>query len=86
MGPVSGIVVYLLVWWTVLFAVLPWGVKQPEKPEGFVGGAPVNPNLKKKLLATTLISAIIWCIIAYMIHNQVVQFRPTGTEMPFGSS
>ncbi len=40
--------------------------------------------MKKKLLATTLISAIIWCIIAYMIHHEVVQLRPTGDAMPFG--
>jgi predicted secreted protein len=84
MGPVSGVVVYLLVWWTVLFAVLPWGVKQPEQPDNFVGGAPVRAHMKKKLLATTLISAIIWCIIAYMIHHEVVQLRPTGDAMPFG--
>jgi predicted secreted protein len=31
MSPVTGIVVYLIIWWTVLFAVLPWGILVSEK-------------------------------------------------------
>jgi predicted secreted protein len=83
MGPVSGVVVYLLVWWTTLFAVLPWGVRQPDRPENFVGGAPVRANIKKKLVATTLISAIIWCVIAWLIHIQIISFRTVGDTLPF---
>lgn len=82
MGPVSSVVVYLLVWWTVLFAVLPWGVRQPDQPHNFVGGAPINPHLKTKLLATTLISAIIWAIIAYLIHIKIIDFRQMAETNP----
>lgn len=83
MGPVSGTVVYLLVWWTTLFAVLPWGVKQPDQPHNFVGGAPVNPMMKKKLLATTVISAIIWLIIAYLMHIKIVDFREMAETVTY---
>jgi predicted secreted protein len=75
MGPVSGIVVYVIVWWTVLFTVLPWGVRQPDQPETGVVGAPINPNLRKKFIATTLISAIIWLIIAWLMHIRIIDFR-----------
>ena len=30
----TGLMVYLVIWWTVLFAVLPLGVKRVEKPGG----------------------------------------------------
>lgn len=83
MGIVSGIVVYLCVWWTVLFAVLPWGVRQPDVPETGIVGAPVNPNLKKKLVATTLISAVIWAIIWVMIEYKVVDFRAMGDAVQY---
>lgn len=75
MGPVFTISIYLVVWWTVLFAVLPWGVQSYHEagikpPGGGDPGAPVNPNLKKKFITTTWISAIIvgviWC--AYTFH------------------
>ena len=55
--------IYFVVWWIVLFAVLPWGVEsQHEAGEispGSDPGAPARPLLVKKLVATTLISAVI---------------------------
>jgi predicted secreted protein len=83
MGPVSGIVVYLIVWWTVLFAVLPWGVRQPDRLETGVAGAPVNPNIGKKFIATTLISAIIWLIIAYLMHIKIIDFRQMAETVTY---
>ncbi|MEX2009060.1 MAG: DUF1467 family protein, partial [Dongiaceae bacterium] len=29
MGWLGGVFVYVLIWWMVLFAVLPWGVRVP---------------------------------------------------------
>ncbi|MBU6234775.1 MAG: DUF1467 family protein [Alphaproteobacteria bacterium] len=83
MGVVSGIVVYFCIWWTVLFAVLPWGVRQPDTPETGVVGAPVNPNLKRKALATTIISAIIWGIVQLMFYYDVVDFRAMGDAVQY---
>lgn len=83
MGVVSGIVVYFCIWWTVLFAVLPWGVRQPDEPEVGVVGAPVNPNLKKKAVIVTLISAIIWGMIQVMFHFEVIDFRAMGDAVQY---
>ena len=82
MGPVSGVVVFLITWWTVLFITLPWGVRQPDQPHDFVGGAPVKTHLKKKILATTVISAIIWLVIAYLMHIKVMDFRAIAEQNP----
>jgi predicted secreted protein len=55
--------VYFVIWWIVLFAVLPWGVKsQHETGEispGSDPGAPVQPWLLRKAIATTIVSAIV---------------------------
>ena len=65
-----------MIWWVVLFAVLPWGNKQPDKNEqGMAHGAPSNPNLKKKLIATSLVSLIILAIVYYIIDTDVLDFR-----------
>lgn len=56
------IALYFILWWTLLFAVLPFGVKsQHETGEIVPGtdpGAPVAPMLLKKALWTSVITAI----------------------------
>ncbi|MBX9741359.1 MAG: DUF1467 family protein [Beijerinckiaceae bacterium] len=58
------IAVYFTIWWIVLFAVLPFGVRSQhedgEIPEGTDPGAPVAPLLLKKAVATTLVSAVVF--------------------------
>ena len=69
-----GIAVFVIIWWIVLFAVLPFGVKsQQEAGEVVTGsdpGAPVVPRLGLKLLATTLIAGLLWLAvdIAYISY------------------
>lgn len=58
------IALYLTIWWTVLFAVLPFGVRSAHEDgpveAGTDPGAPVRPLLFKKALWTTVISAVIF--------------------------
>lgn len=76
MNWVTGIVVYLLIWWIVIFAVLPWGVERDESGPEITGpGAPKIPHLKKKFIATTLLSAVIWGIVALLIQSDLISFR-----------
>jgi predicted secreted protein len=68
MGPVTSISVYFIIWWTVLFMVLPWGVQSHHEAgidlkDGGDPGAPVNPKIKQKFLITTGVSAVIFAII-----------------------
>jgi predicted secreted protein len=67
MDPVGGVVAYLLIWWLVLFAVLPIGVRgQWEEGGAKAGtdpGAPVAPRLWRKMLWTTLIAAVLWAAL-----------------------
>lgn len=60
----SAFAIYFVVWWVVLFAVLPFGIhSQHENGEVSMGtdpGAPVLAGMGRKLLLTTLISAVIF--------------------------
>jgi predicted secreted protein len=77
MGWLSGILVYLVVWWLVIFMVLPWGVKPPENPEpGHATSAPDRPMLWRKVAITSVITAVVWVIIYLAIENSWVSFRP----------
>jgi predicted secreted protein len=75
MDPIFSISVYLVIWWTVLFAVLPLGVQSHheagiEVPGGGDPASPVNPNLKRKFLTTTWVSALIFAVVwvCYSFH------------------
>ena len=67
MGVMTTIAIYLTIWWTVLFAILPLGTRTYAElgidPEGGDPGAPVNPNLKRKFITTTWLSAVIFAVI-----------------------
>ena len=65
MGPVTSIAVYLTIWWTVLFAILPLGVQSHaeagiDKGDGGDPGAPVDPKIGRKFITTSWVSAIVW--------------------------
>ncbi|MCS6854403.1 MAG: DUF1467 family protein [Elioraea sp.] len=73
----TGLVVYVLVWWTVLFAVLPFWttpVASPKRAEHFPG-APERPLLGRKVLLTTVVSAVIWGAIWAVVESGIVSFR-----------
>ena len=78
----TSIIVYLLVFWTVLFAVLPWGNKAQDVPEeGMAGSAPANPRIRQKFLITFIISTIIWLIISSLIYFEVIDFYEISRQM-----
>lgn len=78
----SALVVYLMVFWTVLFAILPWGNRaHGEDDKGFAGSAPSNPRIKQKFIITAIIATILWAIICLMIHFDVVDLYEMGRVM-----
>ncbi|NKB57061.1 MAG: DUF1467 family protein [Alphaproteobacteria bacterium] len=76
MGPVSGVVTYVVLWWLVFFMVLPWGVSRAENPEpGHEVGAPDKPRLWLKVGVTTLVSAVLLAIVWAVIDAGWITFR-----------
>ena len=79
MSWVSGIVVYVILWWIVLFMVLPFGVRRSEEVEpGHEAGAPANPMLWRKALITTAIAAVLWGLAYWVIESDLISFRPAA--------
>lgn len=76
MSLTGGIVLYVVMWFLVLFVLLPFG-HQSQAEAGHVTpgtpeGAPHNPPLKKKMLWATLVTAVLWGIIFYIIEWDVI--------------
>ena len=76
MGIMTAFFIYLLIWWVMLFTVLPLGIERHEEAgKGFDAGAPKKPDLKKKLLLNTMISAVILAAIEALIRFDVIQWH-----------
>jgi predicted secreted protein len=72
----GGIVIYVICWWMVLFAVLPWGNSPPEIPEpGHATSAPEKPRLALKFAVTTGIATVIFLLIWWLMDSGLVSFR-----------
>jgi len=69
------IAIYLVIWWTVLFAILPIGVRTQAEDGAVVPGtpasAPTRPRLVRVALLTTLVSALLfaglWAAVRYNV-------------------
>lgn len=79
MSITAAIGIFFVIWWTVLFAVLPWGVRSQHEAEsmepGTDPGAPQRPLLLQKAIATTLISAVLFVIVYFVWTSGVIPFE-----------
>lgn len=64
MSVLAGFAVYFVIWWTVLFCILPLNIRsQAESGEvahGTEPGAPVAPQLVRKALITSAVALVIF--------------------------
>ena len=76
MSIVESVVAFAIIWWLVLFMVLPWGIAREENPEiGHEPGAPVKPRLWLKVAITTGISAVLLVIAWTIAESGWINFR-----------
>ncbi|QGX97681.1 DUF1467 family protein [Roseovarius faecimaris] len=79
MGPVSGLVLYLVVWFMTFFCVLPIRITTQGEAgttvDGTHHGSPERHHLKKKAWITTGIAFVIWAILAYIILTGTITVR-----------
>ena len=66
MSIATSVAIYFIIWWVVLFAVLPWGVRSQHEAgpiaQGTDPGAPILPMLRRKLVWTTIIAGVVFAI------------------------
>lgn len=79
MDLVGGIVVFVVVWFVVLFMVLPVGVRPPDETEvGHMPGAPENPRIWLRFAATSGITAVIWIILYLAVEYDLIHLPLPG--------
>ncbi len=74
------LVIFVIIWWLVFFALLPTGVtsrweSEDDGVKGAEPGAPVDPGLKRKAMRATIISLILTIIVSVVIASGVINFR-----------
>lgn len=86
MSTTTFIAVFFLIWWVVLFSVLPWGVHSQHEggnvAPGTDPGAPVVPKLGRKLMLTTLVAGVVFAAFYVVMANRLVTLN--GLLAPFG--
>lgn len=76
--------IYFIIWWIVLFAMLPIGVRTSEEvgekaEPGFAESAPHRPRLLPKMVATTVVATIVFAgVYAIIVHHVI-----TLDDIPF---
>ena len=74
MSLASAIAIYFIIWWLVLFLVLPFGIRNAHDTgevveEGNEPGAPVNPRLLRTAVITTILATVVF-IIFYLAQTR----------------
>jgi predicted secreted protein len=90
MATATAIAIYFIIWWVVLFAVLPWGVRsQQESGEVASGtdpGAPAVHRVWLKLLWTTVIAGVVFAILTAVYKSGLIPYdflmRISGPPRP----
>ncbi|MCK1684192.1 DUF1467 family protein [Bradyrhizobium sp. 147] len=85
----TAIAIYFVIWWVALFLTLPFGVRSQHEDgvsaPGTDPGAPVLTRMGRKLIWTTIISAIIYALgmMAYHAGYLSIERLSKMMGMPF---
>jgi predicted secreted protein len=75
--------IYIFIWWTALFAVLPFGVRTQQEEGSVVPGtpesAPAHPRLLRVVIINTIVATIIFVAVYLIIKFKLI----TADTIPF---
>jgi len=81
MDLVGSLVVFLVLWWLVLFMVLPFGIRRPDVHEaGHDPGAPLHPMMWRKAAITTAITLVLFLIVFFIAEFELLTLRDLALE------
>lgn len=73
------IAVYFIIWWVVLFAVLPFGVRTQEEAGNVVPGtpesAPADFRLLRIVILTTIASAVVFAVLWGLVSWRIIDLE-----------
>lgn len=72
--------IYIIIWWLVLFMVLPFGARSKidanDVSEGHDSGAPARPQMLRKILITTVVSLGLFGVFYFAYTGGYINLRP----------
>jgi predicted secreted protein len=69
--------IFVIVWWLVLFMVLPFGARPPDQVEpGMAPSAPARPRMGLKIAITTALALALTALILWLLQSGLIQLRP----------
>lgn len=67
MSLTASLAVYFVIWWVVLFCILPLNIQSQaeagEVVDGTEPGAPVAPQLRRKAIITSIVSVGVFAVV-----------------------
>lgn len=76
LSAISWAAVYFVIWWTTLFAVLPFGVRSQiedgDVVPGTEGAAPARPRLLRIFLITTLVASVGFGLLFVVLTQHLI--------------
>ncbi|MQT12278.1 DUF1467 family protein [Segnochrobactrum spirostomi] len=55
----SGLAIYFVIWWTIIFAVLPWGLRTQEESGRVVPGTPESAPFRLRLMRIVIVNSVV---------------------------
>jgi len=81
-GVISGLATFFMIWWTMLFVTLPFGIQRHDgSVQGADPGAPQRANMLRKFAITTGLSIVVWIIVFFLVQSDI-SFREIAERMP----
>ena len=74
----TALAIYGVIWWLVLFMVLPWGnraIGPVDVAKGHAAGAPERPRLLLKFALTTIIAAAVFTVFYWAFESGLISIR-----------
>jgi predicted secreted protein len=72
---------FVIIWWLILFMVLPFGASplaDEEVTPGQARSAPAKPRMLIKILITTALAAVVTAALIWFLQSGLVQLRPSA--------
>ena len=75
----SGLAIYVVIWWLVIFMVLPWGrrntIGADDVDKGQDAGAPEKPRMLAKMAVTTVVSGVLFAAFYWISESGAISFN-----------
>ena len=72
----AALVLFAVIWFLTLFIILPLNIRTQNEQgtiaQGTPASAPTNPNMKAKMLWTTIVATLIWLPVCSIIIFEII--------------